>query len=141
VDYLIVWNTQALKNKSLLRYDMSNSSAAIRSKQKVAELVDTAFTLINEGNVKSACSYYMQALEELGKILILKSSAGQDDTSTLADEESRNTRIEQALRHMQKSQGNSLIVKNSTGYVVKDDIDGTELKMAVVAIKTGLPFL
>ena len=119
---------------------MGDNNAAIRSKQKIAELVDTAFTLINEGNIKAACQYYLQALEEMGKILVKDSpqAAGEEEKEK---ENVSNLRIEAAVHHIQKTSSNTFIVKNNAEYAVKDDVDGMRLKMAVVAIKTGLPFL
>jgi len=124
---------------------VTSASPITRPKQKASELVDAAFTLINEDNSKAACPYYLQALEEVGRFLMLKNWQHEPSSAIVTIEgiskKAKDARIEFALRHMKKSSSDSCLIENGTEFSVADGASDSELKMAIVALKSSLPFL
>jgi hypothetical protein len=53
-----------------------NIESIRNAKRKAAELADTTLSLINSKALDTAASYYLKALEEVGKIKILQSEIG-----------------------------------------------------------------
>jgi len=114
------------------------------SKRKAAELADTTLSLINSEALDTAGSYYLKALEEVGKIKILQ--AWREIATYIEDEDgvrqkTRDSRIQAALDHLRREHDVSCVVKNGTQFVIRNDIPGTELKREVVYLKTKLAFL
>ena len=108
------------------------------SKRKAAELADTTLSLINSKALDTAGSYYLKALEEVGKIKILQSKLG-NEIGTFED--TRDSRIQAALDHLGREHDVSSVVKNGTHFAIRDDIPGNELKRDVVSLKANLAFL
>jgi len=119
------------------------------AKRKAAELADTTLSLINSTEIHTAGSYYLKALEEVGRIKILQDDAAeitktQEPIVESADntvEEARDFRIQAALTYLVRENEISCIVKNGTQFVVRKDVAKNELKRAVVSLKTKLAFL
>jgi hypothetical protein len=119
------------------------------AKRKAAELADTTLSLINSTEIHTAGSYYLKALEEVGRIKILQNDV-DEITKTQAPivesadnmvEEARDFRIQAALTYLVRENEISCIVKNGTQFVVRKDVPKNELKRAVVSLKTKLAFL
>src|SRR5215469_2941154 len=115
-------------------------------KRKAAELADTTLSLINSEALDTAGSYYLKALEEVGKIKILQAWRGNEIATYIEDEDgvrqkTRDSRIQAALDHLRREHDVSCVVKNGTQFVIRNDIPGTELKREVVYLKTKLAFL
>ena len=116
------------------------------AKRKAAELVDTTLSLINSKILDTAGSYYLKALEEVGKIKILQAKLG-DEIGTFVEsaddvqQKARDSRIQAALDHLGIEHDVSCVVKNGTHFVIRNDIPGNELKRDVVSLKTKLAFL
>jgi hypothetical protein len=99
----------------------------------------TTLSLINSKALDTAGSYYLKALEEVGKIKILQAKL-ENEIRTLV-ENTRDSRIQAALDHLGREQDVSCVVKNGTHFVIRNDIPGNELKRDVVSLKTNLAFL
>ena len=121
-----------------------------RAKRKAAELADTTLSLVNSKEIDTASSYYLKALEEVGRIKILQDKPGDgiDKTEGAFDEdadhlmqEARDSRIQAALTYLVRENEVSCVVKNGTQFVIRKDVPGSELKRAVVSLKTKLAFL
>ena len=67
------------------------------AKRKAAELVDTTLSLINSEALDTAGSYYLKALEEVGKIKILQAMLGNEIGTFV--ENTRDLRIQAAHHH------------------------------------------
>jgi hypothetical protein len=115
-----------------------NIESIRNAKRKAAELADTTLSLINSEALDTAASYYLKALEEVGKIKILQSKLGIEIGTF---EDTRDSRIQAALDHLGREHDVSSVVKNGTHFVIRDDIPGNELKRDVVSLKTNLAFL
>ena len=116
-----------------------NIESIRNAKRKAAELADTTLSLINSKALDTAGSYYLKALEEVGKIKILQAKLGNEIGSFV--ENTRDSRIQVALDHLGREHDVSCVVKNGTHFVIRNDIPGTELKRDVVSLKTNLTFL
>jgi hypothetical protein len=116
------------------------------AKRKAAELADTTLSLINSKALDTAGSYYLKALEEVGKIKILQAGRG-DEIGTYVEitddvhQKARDSRIQAALDHLGREQEVSCVVKNGTQFVIRNDIPGNELKRDVISLKSKLAFL
>jgi len=55
-----------------------NIESIRNAKRKAAELADTTLSLINSEALDTAASYYLKALEEVGKIKILQAKLGNE---------------------------------------------------------------
>jgi hypothetical protein len=116
------------------------------AKRKAAELADTTLSLINSKALDTAGSYYLKALEEVGKIKILQAWRGNEIGTSVEDrdnvrQKTRDSRIQAALDHLAREHDVSCVVKNGTQFVIPNDISGNELKREVVYLKTKLAFL
>jgi len=120
------------------------------AKRKAAELADATLSLINSKQLDTAGYYYLKAVEEVGRIKILRNESGDEITKTQeaiiesagnVQEEETDFRIKAALEYLGKENEVSCIVKNGTQFVVRKDVSGNELKRAVVSLKTKLAFL
>jgi len=128
---------------------MDATESIRNAKRKVAELADTTLSLINSTEIHTAGSYYLKALEEVGRIKILQDDAAeitktQEPIVESADntvEEARDFRIQAALTYLVRENEISCIVKNGTHFAVRKDVPKNELKRAVVSLKTKLAFL
>ena len=109
------------------------------AKRKAAELADTTLSLINSKALDTAGSYYLKALEEVGKIKILQAKLGNEIGTFV--ENARNSRIQAALDHLGREHVVSCVVKNGTHFAIRNDIPGNELKKDLVSLKTNLTFL
>ena len=116
-----------------------NIESIRNAKRKAAELADTTLSLINSKALDTAGSYYLKALEEVGKIKILQAKLGNEIGSFV--ENTRDSRIQAALDHLGREHDVSSVVKNGTHFAIRDDIPGNELKRDVVSLKTNLAFL
>jgi hypothetical protein len=121
-----------------------------KAKRKAAELADTTLSLVNSKEIETASSYYLKALEEVGRIKILQDNPGDGIAKTEgafvedADyvmQEARDSRIQAALAYLVRENDVSFVVKNGTQFVIRKDVPGNELKRAVVSLKTKLAFL
>ena len=121
-----------------------------KAKRKAAELADTTLSLVNSKEIETASSYYLKALEEVGRIKILQDNPGDGIAKTEgafvedADyvmQEARDSRIQAALAYLVRENDVSCVVKNGTQFVIRKDVPGNELKRAVVSLKTKLAFL
>jgi hypothetical protein len=121
-----------------------------KAKRKAAELADTTLSLLNSKDIDIASSYYLKALEEVGRIKILqdnpgdgiaKTEGGFDEVANNLMQEARDSRIQAALTYLVRENDVSCIVKNGTQFVIRKDVPGSELKRAVVSLKTKLAFL
>jgi hypothetical protein len=121
-----------------------------KAKRKAAELADTTLSLVNSKEIETASSYYLKALEEVGRIKILQDNPGDGIAKTEgafvedADyvmQEARDSRIQAALAYLVRENDVSFVVKNGTQLVIRKDVSGNELKRAVVSLKTKLAFL
>jgi len=121
-----------------------------KAKRKAAELADTTLSLVNSKEIETASSYYLKALEEVGRIKILQDNPGDGIAKTEgafvedADyvmQEARDSRIQAALTYLVRENDVSCVVKNGTQFVIRKDVPGNELKRAVVSLKTKLAFL
>jgi hypothetical protein len=121
-----------------------------KAKRKAAELADTTLSLVNSKEIDTASSYYLKALEEVGRIKILQDNPEDEIAETEgafvvnADhvmQEARNSRIQAALAYLVRENDVSCAVKNGTQFVIRKDVPGSELKRAVVSLKTKLAFL
>jgi len=121
-----------------------------KAKRKAAELADTTLSLVNSKEIDTASSYYLKALEEVGRIKILQDNPGDGIAKTEgafvedADyvmQEARDSRIQAALAYLVRENDVSFVVKNGTQFVIRKDVPGNELKRAVVSLKTKLAFL
>ena len=121
-----------------------------KAKRKAAELADTTLSLVNSKEIETASSYYLKALEEVGRIKILQDNPGDGIAKTEgafvedADyvmQEARDSRIQAALAYLVREIDVSFVVKNGTQFVIRKDVPGNELKRAVVSLKTKLAFL
>ena len=56
-------------------------------------------------------------------------------------QEARDSRIQAALTYLVRENEVSCVVKNGTQFVIRKDVPGSELKRAVVSLKTKLAFL
>jgi hypothetical protein len=74
-----------------------NIESIRNAKRKAAELADTTLSLINSEALETAATYYLTALEEVGKIKILQSKLG-NEIGTFED--TRDSRIQAALDHL-----------------------------------------
>jgi len=128
---------------------MDATESIRNAKRKVAELADTTLSLINSTEIHTAGSYYLKALEEVGRIKILqndvyeitKTQAPIVESADNTVEEARDFRIQAALTYLVRENEISCIVKNGTQFVVRKDVAKNELKRAVVSLKTKLAFL
>ena len=116
------------------------------SKRKAAELADTTLSLINSKALDTAGSYYLKALEEVGKIKILRAGRGDEIVTSVeitddVHQKARDSRIQAALDHLGREHDVSSVVKNGTHFAIRDDIPGNELKRDVVSLKANLTFL
>ncbi len=120
------------------------------AKRKAAELADATLSLINSKQLDTAGYYYLKAVEEVGRIKILRNESGDEITKTQeaiiesagnVQEEETDFRIKAALEYLGKENEVSCIVKKGTQFVVRKDVSGNELKRAVVSLKTKLAFL
>ena len=120
------------------------------AKRKAAELADTTLSLINSKELYTAGSYYLKALEEVGRIRILQNDLGDELTKTQgaivenegnAQQEARDFRIQAALAYLGRENEVSCVVKNGRKFVIRKDVPGNELKRVVVSLKTKLAFL
>src|ERR1700747_350347 len=116
-----------------------NIESIRNAKRKAAELADTTLSLINSEALDTAASYYLKALEEVGKIKILQAKLGNEIGTFV--ENTRDSRIQAALDHLGREHDVSSVIKNGTHFVIRDDIPGNELKRDVVSLKTNLAFL
>lgn len=116
-----------------------NIESIRNAKRKAAELADTTLSLINSEALDAAASYYLKALEEVGKIKILQAKLGNEIGTFV--ENTRDLRIQAALDHLGREHDVSSIVKNGTHFAIRDDIPGNELKRDVVSLKANLAFL
>jgi hypothetical protein len=121
-----------------------------KAKRKAAELADTTLSLVNSKEIDTASSYYLKALEEVGRIKILqdnprdgtaKTEGGFDGDADHIMQEARDSRIQAALTYLVRQNDVSCVVKNGTQFVIRKDVPGSELKRAVVSLKTRLAFL
>jgi hypothetical protein len=121
-----------------------------KAKRKAAELADTTLSLVNSKEIDTASSYYLKALEEVGRIKILqdnprdglaKTEGGFDGDAHHIMQEARDSRIQAALTYLVSQNDVSCVVKNGTQFVIRKDVPGSELKRAVVSLKTRLAFL
>jgi len=121
-----------------------------KAKRKAAELADTTLSLVNSKEIDTASSYYLKALEEVGRIKILQDNPGDGIAKTEgafvedADyvmQEARDSRIQAALAYLVRENDVSFVVKNGTQFVIRKDVPRSELKRAVVSLKTKLAFL
>ena len=115
-----------------------NIESIRNAKRKAAELADTILSLINSKALDTAASYYLKALEEVGKIKIQAKLGNEIGTFV---ENTRDSRIQAALDHLGREHDVSCVVKNGTHFVIRNDIPGNELKRDVVSLKTNLAFL
>lgn len=128
---------------------MDATESIRNAKRKAAELADTTLSLINSTEIHNAVSYYLKALEEVGRIKILqndvyeitKTQAPIVESADNTVEEARDFRIRAALTYLVGENEISCIVKNGTQFVVRKDVPKNELKRAVVSLKTKLAFL
>lgn len=129
---------------------MDSIESISNAKRKAAELADTTLSLINSKELNTAGSYYLKALEEIGRIRILQNDLGAELTKTQesivenagnAQQEARNFRIQAALAYLGRENEVSCVVKNGTQFVVRKDVPLIELKRVVVSLKTKLAFL
>ncbi|PWU81418.1 MAG: hypothetical protein DLM72_07285 [Candidatus Nitrosopolaris wilkensis] len=120
------------------------------AKRKAAELADTALSLVNSKEIETASSYYLKALEEVGRIKILQDNPrdgiAKIEGAFVADadyvmQEARDSRIHAALAYLVRENDVSFVVKNGTQLVIRKDVSGNELKRALVSLKTKLAFL
>jgi hypothetical protein len=116
-----------------------NIESIRNAKRKAAELADTTLSLINSKALDTAGSYYLKALEEVGKIKILQAKLGNEIGSFV--ENTRDSRIQAALDHLGREHDVSSVVKNGTHFTIRDGIPGNELKRDVVSLKANLAFL
>ena len=72
-----------------------NIESIRNAKRKAAELADTTLSLINSEALDAAASYYLKALEEVGKIKILQAKLGNEIGTFV--ENTRDLRIQAAL--------------------------------------------
>jgi len=121
-----------------------------KAKRKAAELADTTLSLVNSKEIETASSYYLKALEEVGRIKILQDNPGDGIAKTegafvedadYVTQEARDSRIQAALAYLVRENDVSFVVKNGTQFVIRKDVPGNELKRAVVSLKTKLAFL
>ena len=121
-----------------------------KAKRKAAELADTTLSLINSKEIDSASSYYLKALEEVGRIKILQDNPVDEIAKTEralvenADDlkqEAKDSRIHAALAYLVRENEFSCVVKNGTQFKMRKDVPDSELKRAVVSLKTKLTFL
>lgn len=129
---------------------MDSIESISNAKRKAAELADTTLSLINSKELYTAGSYYLKALEEVGRIRILQNDLGSELTKPQeaivenagnAQMEARNFRIQAALAYLGIENEVSCVVKNEAQFVVLKDVPGNELKRVVVSLKTKLAFL
>jgi CRISPR/Cas system-associated exonuclease Cas4 (RecB family) len=129
---------------------MDSIESISNAKRKAAELADTTLSLINSKELSTAGSYYLKALEEVGRIRILQNDLGAELTKTQesivenagnTQQEARNFRIQAALAYLGRENEVSCVVKNGTQFVVRKDVPMNELKRVVVSLKTKLAFL
>jgi hypothetical protein len=129
---------------------MDSIESIRNAKRKAAELVDATLSLINSKELYTAGSYYLKALEEVGRIKILQNDLGDElrktqeaivENAGSAHQEARDFRIQAALVYLGGENEVSCVVKNGTPFVVRKDVPGNELKRAVVSLKTKLAFL
>jgi hypothetical protein len=120
------------------------------AKRKAAELADTTLSLVNSKEIETASSYYLKALEEVGRIKILqdnprdgiaKTEGAFVEDADYVMQEARDSRIQAALAYLVRENDVSFVVKNGTQLVIRKDVSGNELKRAVVSLKTKLAFL
>jgi hypothetical protein len=121
-----------------------------KAKRKAAELADTTLSLVNSKEIETASSYYLKALEEVGRIKILqdnprdgiaKTEGAFVEDADYVMQEARDSRIQAALAYLVRENDVSFVVKNGTQLVIRKDVSGNELKRAVVSLKTKLAFL
>jgi len=121
-----------------------------KAKRKAAELADTTLSLINSKEIDTASSYYLKALEEVGRIKILQDNPVDEIAKTeraLAEnvddvkQEATDFRIQAALAYLARENEDSCVVKNGTQSKIRKDVQASELKRAVVSLKTKLAFL
>jgi hypothetical protein len=93
-----------------------NIESIRNAKRKAAELADTTLSLINSKALDTAGSYYLKALEEVGKIKILQAKLGNEIGSFV--ENTRDSRIQAALDHLGREHDVSCVVKNGTHFVI-----------------------
>lgn len=127
-----------------------DSIESIRNaKRKAAELADTTLSLINSNEIYNAGSYYLNALEEVGRIKILQNDIGDEFRTTQEAivenagnerQQARDFRIQAALAYL-GGEKVSCVVKNGTKFVIRKEVHGNELKRAVVSLKSKLAFL
>jgi hypothetical protein len=53
-----------------------------KAKRKAAELADTTLSLVNSKEIDTASSYYLKALEEVGRIKILQDNPADEIAKT-----------------------------------------------------------
>jgi len=120
------------------------------AKRKAAELADATLSLINSKQLDTAGYYYLKAVEEVGRIKILRNESGDEITKTQeaiiesagnVQEEETDFRIKAALEYLGKENEVSCVLKNGTQFIVRKDVPGNQLKRAVVSLKTKLAFL
>lgn len=120
------------------------------AKRKAAELADTTLSLVNSKKIETASSYYLKALEEVGRIKILqdnprdgiaKTEGALVEDADYVMQEARDSRIQAALAYLVRENDVSFVVKNGTQLMIRNDVSRNELKRAVVSLKTKLAFL
>jgi hypothetical protein len=120
-----------------------------KAKRKAAELADTTLSLVNSKEIDTASSYYLKALE-VGRIKILQDNPADEIAKTNgtfvenADrvmQEAKDSRIQAALAYLVRENEGSCVVKNGTQFMIRKDVPDSELKRAVVSLKTNLAFL
>lgn len=121
-----------------------------KAKRKAAELADTTLSLINSKEIDTASSYYLKALEEVGRIKILQDNPVDEIAKTEralvenvddVKQEAKDSRIQAALDYLVRENEVSCVVKNGTQSKIRKDVQASELKRAVVSLKTKLAFL
>ncbi|HET7147021.1 MAG TPA: hypothetical protein VFI73_00850 [Candidatus Nitrosopolaris sp.] len=141
---------QYLLEQIELLCEVSTIESIRKAKRKAAELADTTLSLVNSKEIDIASFYYLKALEEVGRIKILQDNPG-DEILRLegasvenADHEmqvARDSRIQAALAYLVRENEFCCIVKIGTRFVIRKDVPESELKRAVVSLKTKLAFL
>lgn len=120
------------------------------AKRKAAELADTTLSLVNSKEIDSASSYYLKALEEVGRIKILQDNPADGiakiegafvENADHVMQEAKDSRIQAGLAYLVRENEASCVVKNGTHFMIRKDVPVSELKRAVVSLKTKLAFL
>ena len=121
-----------------------------KAKRKAAELADTTLSLVNSKEIDTASSYYLKALEEVGRIKILQDNPADEiaknkgtfvENADRVMQEAKDSRIQAALAYLVRENEGSCVVKNGTQFMIRKDVPDSELNRAVVSLKTNLAFL